>query len=137
MFCPAKLDYNEATDPLNKTQLHCTVLQGHPFLCRVLVDKRTRKYSYENIELPIYGHKGSYTDFPMETLAFLIRNGKDNVYLFLIHIDSWNCTITRISSECMSTMHSFSTKENVRYCYQNYFLKHKTPYSYFVVLFRF
>ncbi len=45
-------------------------LPGYPFLCRIPFEERSLKYSYDLIELPISGDRGSYADFYMEINVF-------------------------------------------------------------------
>ncbi len=69
-FCLPIHDYDEAVDLFNLHQLKCAVVPGYPFLCCIPIEERGLKHSYDLIELPIYGDRGSNADFPMTINAF-------------------------------------------------------------------
>ncbi len=112
-FCHEIKDYNETTDPFNRTQLNCAVVPGYPFLCRMPVDERFRKHSYDQVELPIYGHNGSYEDFPLDISVSFFNKEWERQHVVFTKSHTF---LALYNHSHFVRKHGCCTKANVNYC---------------------
>ncbi len=86
-FCPPIHDYDQGADPFNLHELKYAVVQGYHFHSCIPIEERGLKHSYYLIELPIYGDRGSYADFPMtiNVFDFDLSFARQRVNLFDAH----------------------------------------------------